>query len=140
MALTSGSGSVGSGLGLYLDPPESYFGLAEQRTAYPTPLLLIGGLASLLLAPSSLVLGILGVASVFRHRRDGLSLGQISLLASMLLLGYHVAVSTLFEYGENMRYQAEMVPVLITIGALAVKQITGHFSPRIKSLGRADGQ
>ena len=140
MALTSGSGSVGSGLGLYLDPPEPYFGLAEQRTAYPTPLLLIGGLASLLLAPSSLVLGILGVASVFRHRRDGLSLGQILLLASMLLLGYHVAVSTLFEYGENMRYQAEMVPVLITIGALAVKQITSHFSPRIRSLGKADAQ
>ncbi len=137
MAITSGSGSVTSGLGLYLSPPESYFGLAKQRTAYPPLLLLVGGLISLLIAPSLLVLGILGVTSIFRHRTNGLNLIQISLIASMLLLGYHIAASTIFEYGENMRYQAEVVPVMIAIGALAVKQISTRSSTGIRTATRS---
>ena len=138
MAITSGSGSVTSGLGLYLSPPESYFGLEKQRTAYPTLLLLVGGLISLLIAPSSLVLGTLGVVSIFRNRTNGLNLVQISLIASMLLLGYHLAASTLFEYGENMRYQAEVVPVMIAISALALKQISTQSSTGIQNRARSD--
>jgi len=123
MATSSGSGPSGSGFALYLSPPQSYFGVSQQSAAIPAPIHILGGLIALVLSPGALLIGTAAIFSIFLQRPRRFSTPQVVLIASWTLILYHLAVSVLLEYGENMRYQVEVLPVLVLMGCIGVKQL-----------------
>jgi len=116
MAVASPTGARESGIGIYLGPAEDYPGVAPIRDAYP--LAQVTGLMSLLFAPGAIVLGLLGLVATIRRRPQPVF--AMTMYFCTALVAYHIAVSTLVEYGENMRFQAEMTPALVLLGFLGL--------------------
>lgn len=124
MAFTGGvSGSRTSGLSIYLGPSDDYGWVVGIREAYPSKTM--GGLISLLFAPIAVTLTILSLLLVLL-RRDGRRLRRSPTYWFALgLVGYHLAVSVLFEYGENNRFQAEVAPAWLILSAMTLATILG---------------
>lgn len=101
-----------SGLVLYLGSAEVYDPVMPIRSAHP--LSGIGRVISLPFAPLALILGAVGSLLAWRVR--GLRRVPIpSLGPTWVLVGYHVLVSVLGEWGEGMRFQAEITPALLVL-------------------------
>ena len=66
-----------------------------------------------------LTLGGVGLLTLIIRRRNPLRRLAVFFFA-VAFAGFHIAASTMFEYGENMRFQAEISPVLLIIGALGL--------------------
>jgi hypothetical protein len=119
MALAGGpTGSRDSGLAIYLAPPEDSVFMAGRRPAYPNKT--FGGVMGLYFAPVALFLTAAGVALALSRRDRSRLRPQPVVWFGVGMIGYHVAVSTLVEYGENNRFQAEISPVLVVVAALVV--------------------
>lgn len=132
----SGFGDIGrdSGLSIYLAPPEDGEFMAGRRPAYPNKT--IGGVMSLFFAPVALFLAAAGVAlALTRRDRSRLRLQPVFWFG-IGLISYHLAVSTLAEYGENNRFQAEISPVLIVVSALVVWAVVPPRTPRVQTAPR----
>ena len=120
MALTTDYGPTGSGLGLYLSPSEDYPFVTPIRDALPTAVPF--GVLSLVLASGMWVLIVVGwihaavVPSSALRRSAPFWMGSA-------LLGYHLLTNVLLEYSENMRYRAEVEPLLLAIGLLALHAV-----------------
>lgn len=113
MALLGPSGPGNSGLDLYLGPSEDYFLVVE--TARTHPLRIPGGVLSLVFAPGMIVLGLTGL--VFRPwGRGTFDFGFFSVAAVSFVVLYHVLANNLVEYGEGMRFQVEVAPLLVIFG------------------------
>ena len=127
VAIATPTGARQSALGIYLGPAEDYTFVTAIRDQYPVPQ--VGGTLSLLFAPAMLTLATLGLAvSVARrHSNPGAAL---TLGFAVGLLGYHLAVSTLVEHGENMRFQAEVYPVLLVAGFLGFSALRSSTQTR----------
>jgi len=117
MVLTTNSGPRNSGIGLYLDPSEEYSFIDAQRTVLPLGWLT--GLLSIVFAPAMFVLILIGVGRTVLVRRSFLRRG-VEYWAILALVGFHAAASTLAEYGENMRFRAEIDPLLLLLGVLSL--------------------
>jgi len=113
MAFTSDSGPRESGVGIYLGPAEDYSEVTMIRQHHPFADL--GGLLSLIFAPVALVFGAIALFA----RRGGANLALRSTLwFTAALVVYHAAVSNLAEFGEGMRFQAEITGPLIVLLAV----------------------
>jgi len=69
------------------------------------------------------VLILIGVGQTVLVRRSFLRRG-IEYWAILGLVGFHAAASTLAEYAENMRFRAEIDPLLLLLGVLALFAIS----------------
>jgi hypothetical protein len=124
MAIGSPTGARESSLGIYMGPSDDYTFVNQIRSQYPLPE--IGGVLSLFFAPVMLFLGLIGLVVTLARRRWNSDYGKTLYFASGLVL-FHIAASTLFEHGENMRFQAEATPAFIVIGFLGCfALLTGH--------------
>jgi len=72
-----------------------------------------------LFAPVLWLLEVAGWITATARRGSALRDSAVFWFASGLLV-FHAGVSTLLEYSENMRYRAEIDPVLLFAGALAL--------------------
>lgn len=115
MAIGSPTGARESSLGIYMGPSEDYTFVTEIRSHYPLPD--VGGVLSLFFAPVMLLLGLLGLVTSLVRRQWHCDYAKTLYFGSGLVL-FHIAASTLFEHGENMRFQAEATPAYIVIGFL----------------------
>lgn len=115
MAIGSPTGARDSSLGIYMGPSEDYTFVTEIRSHYPLPD--VGGILSLFFAPVMLLLGLLGLVTSLVRRQWHCDYAKTLYFGSGLVL-FHIAASTLFEHGENMRFQAETTPAYIVIGFL----------------------
>jgi len=117
MALSSGTGPRESSLGVFLGPAEDYPGVTSIReklvTAQPA------GFLSLLIAPAMLFLMCVGLALALFGRAASLRRNPVFWFIYGIA-AYQIFVSVLFEYGENMRFQAEIEPVLIIGGFIGL--------------------
>jgi hypothetical protein len=120
MALTSQYGPNASGLGLYLSAAEDSPIVTPIRDALPTAIPL--GIMSLVFAPALWALVVLGWFHAAIKRRSALRRNLVFWSASGLLV-FHLLANTLLEYSENMRYRAEIDPVLLVAGVLALAAI-----------------
>lgn len=129
MAITTGFGPRSSSLGLYLSPAEDYPFVTIIRNA--NPLAVPAGVLSLAFAPAAWVLMLLGVAHALGARGSPLLRSPV-FWGALGIAGFHLVMNTLFEYSENMRYQAEIAPVLMIGGTLALWAIwSGSGSQRV---------
>lgn len=129
MAVSGGvSGSRASGVSLYLAPSDDYGWVNGIREGYPNKTL--GGLLSLVFAPAALTLTLVGVLLAILRRDGGRIRRNAAFWFSLTLVGYHVLVSNLFEYGENNRFQAEVAPALMFMGALTLWVLLSGTSSR----------
>ena len=117
MALSSGTGPRESSLGVFLSPAEDYPGVTAIRDKLVSAQPL--GVLSLLIAPAMLFLMCLGLALTLFGRAKGLR-GNPVFWFIYGISAYQIFVSVLFEYGENMRFQAEIEPVLIVGGFIGI--------------------
>jgi hypothetical protein len=101
-----------SGLILYLGSAEIYDPVMTIRAAHP--LSGPGRVLSLAFAPAALALGFTGWI-VARRSRGKSSARPPTLLVVWILVGYHMGVSVLGEWGEGMRFQAEISPALLVL-------------------------
>lgn len=122
MAFTSDSGPRESGVGIYLGPAEDYSEVTMIRQHHPFADL--GGLLSLIFAPVALVFGAI---ALFARRSGANPALRSTLWFSAALVTYHAAVSNLAEFGEGMRFQAEITGPLIVL--LAVGWGALRYSP-----------
>jgi hypothetical protein len=120
MALTSKYGPNASGLGLYLSAAEDYPFVTPIRDALPTAVPL--GILSLIFAPALWALVVLGWVYALMNRGSPLRRNFVFWTASGFLV-FHLLANTLLEYSENMRYRAEIDPVLLVAGVLALAAI-----------------
>lgn len=130
MALTTDYGPHGSGVGLYLSPPEDYPFVKPIRDSLPTAV--PGGFLSLLLAPVLFALVFVGILRAAFVRRSRLRSSAPFWFSAGLVL-FHMATNTLAEYSENMRYQAEIDAVLLAAGMMVLFDLlrpVGEESPR----------
>lgn len=113
-------GPAQSGLAIYLRPSEDYSLVEPIRQHHP--LAAPGGVLSVLFAPAMMAVGSIGIVRVLRNRKV---FGRLlpTYAAVTVLLAFHVTVSTMLEYDENMRFQAEMFPVLILFGFMGLEAI-----------------
>lgn len=131
IAVSTPSGARQSALGIYLGPSEDYAFVTPIRDKYPYPWL--GGIISLFFAPTMILFGMAGFV-VAVMRRDQRTIGLLTLTFSLLIIGYHMLVSTVVEYGENMRFQAEITPVILVAGFLGFTQLVTTKSKRALSM------
>jgi hypothetical protein len=117
MAVISEDGFTRSGLGLYLRPSDDYPFLDPAR-AHLVTASIAAPLAGLF-APVLWLLVVAGWITATARRSSALRDSAVFWFASGLLV-FHAGVSTLLEYSENMRYRAEIDPVLLFAGALAL--------------------
>jgi hypothetical protein len=117
MALSSGSGPRDSSLGVYLSPAEDYPGVTaiRDKDLAAQPL----GFLSLLFAPAMVFLMLVAIAMATIGRRIQLRRNPVFWFATGLM-SYQILVSVLFEYGENMRFQAEIAPLLVIVGFIGL--------------------
>ena len=120
MALTTRYGPTGSGLGLYLSPSEDYPFVTPIRDALPTAVPL--GVLSLVFAAGMWVLIVIGWIHAVVVRSSPLRRSLPFLMGSALLT-YHLLTNVLLEYSENMRYRAEVEPLLLAVGVLALRAV-----------------
>jgi len=116
MAVGTSDGSRASGVRLYLSSAERFIFIAEQSEAM--------GIANELngvyrfFAPVLWLLVFAGWLSAIVFRISPLRGMWAYWLASGLLI-FHALASTLLEYGENMRFRAEIDPVLLLLGTVS---------------------
>lgn len=120
MAITTDTGPRSSGIGIYLDPSDEFPWLDQVRPLLP--LGTITGLLSIVFAPALVVLILLGIGqAIFVPssflRRNVVFWGALGLVA------FHASASTLAEYAENMRFRAEIDPLLLFLGVLSLFSI-----------------
>lgn len=120
MALTTKYGPTGSGLGLYLSPSEDYPFVTPVRDALPTAVPM--GVLSLVVGSAMWVLIVLGWVHALVRRTSPLR-GSPAFWLGSGLLAFHLTTNVLLEYSENMRYRAEVEPVLLLVGVLALSAI-----------------
>ena len=117
MALSSGSGPRDSSLGVFLSPAEDYPAVTAIRdkdvAAQPF------GFISLLFAPAMIFLLLVAIAMATIGRAYRIRKNPVFWFA-VGLVGYQILVSILFEYGENMRFQAEIAPLLVILGFIGL--------------------
>jgi hypothetical protein len=120
MAITTDTGPRGSGIGIYLDPSDEFPWLDQPRSILP--LGSVTGLLSIVFAPALVVLILLGIGqSIFVRasflRRNVVYWGALGIVA------FHAVASTLAEYAENMRFRAEIDPLLLLLGVISLYAI-----------------
>jgi len=120
MAITTDTGPRGSGIGIYLDPSDEFPWLDQTRSVLP--LGSITGLLSIVFAPALVVLILIGIGqSIFVRtsflRRNVVYWGALGIVI------FHAAASTLAEYAENMRFRAEIDPLLLLLGVISLYAI-----------------
>jgi len=133
MALTTPTGPRSSGVGLYLDPSDEFPWIDAEREA--SPVAPVSGLLSVVFGPAMVVLILLGVIHAIA-RRDSYLRGNWVYWGVLGLIVFHAGTSTLAEWGENMRFRAEIDPVLLLLAVMSLyaisqsKQIPGLKSSR----------
>ena len=117
MALSSGSGPRDSSLGVFLSPAEDYPGVTaiRDKNLVAQPL----GFLSLLFAPAMVFLLLVAIAMATFGKAYYLRRNPVFWFA-IGFLSYQILVSVLFEYGENMRFQAEIAPLLVIVGFIGL--------------------
>jgi len=121
MALTTNTGPRGSGIGIYLDPSDEFPWVDAQRSVLP--LGSVTGLLSLVFAPALIVLILLGISQAILVR-DSYLRRNIVYWAVLGLVAFHAVASTLAEYAENMRFRAEIDPLLLLLGVMSLYAIS----------------
>lgn len=117
MATTTDTGPRSSGIGIYLDPSDEFPWIDEQRAVLP--LGSVTGLLSIVFAPALMVLIVIGVVQALVVRRSILR-GNVVYWGALGIVVFHAATSTLAEYAENMRFRAEIDPLLLVLGAMSL--------------------
>jgi hypothetical protein len=117
MAVSTNTGPRGSGIGIYLDPSDEFPWVDAQRAVLP--LGSVTGLMSLVFAPALVVLILLGVGQAIVVRGSYLR-RNIVYWAVLGVVAFHAVASTLAEYAENMRFRAEIDPLLLLLGVMSL--------------------
>jgi hypothetical protein len=120
MAITTDTGPRGSGIGIYLDPSDEFPWLDQPRSVLP--LGSVTGLLSIVFAPALVVLILLGIGQSIFVRTSFLR-KNIVYWGAMGIVVFHAAASTLAEYAENMRFRAEIDPLLLLLGIVSLYSI-----------------
>lgn len=121
MALTTNTGPRSSGIGLYLDPSDEFPWIDEQRSLLP--LGSVSGLLSLVFAPALIVLILLGIVHALLVRGSYLRMNVVY-WGVLGIVTFHALVSNLAEYAENMRFRAEIDPLLLLLGVMSLFAIS----------------
>ncbi len=117
MAFGTSEGTRASGLELYLSSAEAFPFISEQMKSLPFADQL--NVISRIFAPVTWILVILGWLSALVVRSSSLR-GMWAYWLGSGLLVFHAMVSTLLEYGENMRFRAELDPVLLMLATVSL--------------------
>jgi hypothetical protein len=117
MATTTDTGPRSSGIGIYLDPSDEFPWIDEQRSVLP--LGSVTGLLSIVFAPALVVLILLGIGQAIFVRASILR-GNTLYWGMLGLVVFHAGASTLAEYAENMRFRAEVDPLLLLLGVMSL--------------------
>jgi hypothetical protein len=121
MAITTDTGPRSSGIGIYLDPSDEFPWLDQTRSVLP--LGSITGLLSIVFAPALVVLILIGIGQAIFVRTSFLRRNTVY-WGALAVVVFHAAASTLAEYAENMRFRAEIDPLLILLGVISLYAIT----------------
>jgi len=122
MAITTDTGPRGSGIGIYLDPSDEFPWLDQPRSVLP--LGSVTGLLSIVFAPALVVLILMGIVQSILVRTSFIR-RNVVYWGALGIVVFHAAASTLAEYAENMRFRAEIDPVLLLLGVLSLYSIAG---------------
>jgi hypothetical protein len=117
MATSTGTGPRSSGIGIYLDPSDEFPWIDEQRAVLP--LGSVTGLLSIVFAPALVVLIVIGVVQAIVVR-GSLLRNNIVYWGALGIVVFHAVASTLAEYAENMRFRAEIDPLLLLLGVMSL--------------------
>ncbi len=120
MAITTDTGPRGSGIGIYLDPSDEFPWLDQTRSVLP--LGSVTGLLSIVFAPALVVLILLGIGQAIFVRTSFLR-RNVVYWGALGIVVFHAAASTLAEYAENMRFRAEIDPLLLLLGVISLYSI-----------------
>jgi hypothetical protein len=120
MAITTDTGPRGSGIGIYLDPSDEFPWLDQPRSILP--LGSVTGLLSIVFAPALVVLILLGIGQSIFVRASFLR-GNVVYWGALGIVAFHAVASTLAEYAENMRFRAEIDPLLLLLGVISLYSI-----------------
>jgi hypothetical protein len=120
MAITTDTGPRGSGIGIYLDPSDEFPWLDQTRSVLP--LGSVTGLLSIVFAPALVVLILLGIGQAILVRTSFLRRNTVY-WGALGIVVFHAAASTLAEYAENMRFRAEIDPLLLLLGVISLYSI-----------------
>jgi hypothetical protein len=120
MAITTDTGPRGSGIGIYLDPSDEFPWLDQPRSVLP--LGSVTGLLSIVFAPALVVLVLLGIGQSIFVRTSFLR-KNVVYWGALGIVVFHAAASTLAEYAENMRFRAEIDPLLLLLGVISLYSI-----------------
>jgi len=120
MAITTDTGPRGSGIGIYLDPSDEFPWLDQTRSVLP--LGSITGLLSIVFAPALVVLSLLGIGQAIFVRNSFLRRNTVY-WGALGIVVFHATASTLAEYAENMRFRAEIDPLLLLLGVISLYAI-----------------
>jgi hypothetical protein len=121
MAVTTNTGPRGSGIGIYLDPSDEFPWVDAQRAALP--LGSVTGILSIVFAPALFVLILLGIGQAIFVRGSYLR-RNVVYWGVLGIVTFHAAASTLAEYAENMRFRAEIDPLLLLAAVMALYAIS----------------
>ena len=121
MAITTGAGPRSSGIGIYLDPSDEYPWIDKQRAVMP--LAAFTGLLSLVFAPALVVLILAGIVQSILVR-DSYLRGKVLFWGVLGIVVFHAGASTLAEYADNMRFRAEIDPLLLLLGVMSLYAIS----------------
>jgi hypothetical protein len=117
MAITTDTGPRGSGIGIYLDPSDEFPWLDQPRSVLP--LGSVTGLLSIVFAPALVVLILIGIGQAIFVRTSFLR-RNVVFWGALGIVVFHAAASTLAEYAENMRFRAEIDPLLLLLGVISL--------------------
>jgi hypothetical protein len=132
MALTTNTGPRSSGVGIYLDPSDEFPWVDAQRAVLP--LGSVTGLLSIVFAPALVVLILLGVGQTLLVRGSYLC-RNVVYWGVLGIVAFHALASTLAEYAENMRFRAEIDPLLLLLGVMSLFAFSrGSRQPRDDSI------
>jgi hypothetical protein len=120
MAITTDTGPRSSGIGIYLDPSDEFPWLDQPRSVLP--LSSITGLLSIVFAPALVVLILLGIGQAIFVRNSFLR-RNVVYWGTLGIVVFHATTSTLAEYAENMRFRAEIDPLLLLLGVISLYAI-----------------
>ena len=127
MAVRNDDGFWKSGLGLYLSPSEDYPFIFPATDHLPTATWMLRW--SWTVAVAGWVLLIAGwLQAVFA--RSSILRSMPAFWFASALLTYHLVTNVLLEYSENMRYRAEVEPLLMTVGAMSLYAFWRLFAAR----------